>query len=276
MFRTALTISFILIASCASAANYGSMQIDWRTQRSGGDYTNFYTNNLEQCAQSCTRDARCQAFDFNINDNSCWLKDRTPLARPSDHVVSGTRKWTNSGPGNGGVVGGIRLERGKAHPGGDYTNYFANNPGQCAQSCANDPRCRAFDYNTSNKTCWLKDRVNMAQNVWDVVTGVKQQNYGGGSWNGGSNRPSYHPPGDIYWDYSANRPCPSGFVNCDVRGNCGMRGNEATCRKNVQGGYGGHRPGDIYWDYSANRPCPSGYVNCDMRGNCGKRGNSCR
>lgn len=96
-----------------------------------------------------------------------------------------------------------------------------------------------------------------------------------GNWEGG--RAPYHPRGDIYWDYSANRPCARGYVNCDASGDCGRRGNEGTCR-NTGGGSGGHPPGNIFWDYDRQRPCPNGYVNCDARGACGKRGNasSCR
>lgn len=103
-------------------------------------------------------------------------------------------------------------------------------------------------------------------------------NHGGQSGdNLGGSRPSHHPPGDIHWDYTNNRPCPSGYVNCDVSGDCGRRGNKATCR-NLGGGNGGHPPGDIFWDYDRQRPCPKGYVNCDASGGCGKRGNasSCR
>ncbi len=103
-------------------------------------------------------------------------------------------------------------------------------------------------------------------------------NHGGQSdnnWDG--NRPPIHPHGDIYWDYTNNRPCPRGYVNCDVSGDCGRRGNDATCR-NLRGGSGGHPPGDIFWDYGRQRPCPNGYINCDAKGACGKRGNasSCR
>ncbi len=101
----------------------------------------------------------------------------------------------------------------------------------------------------------------------------------GGQNNGNreGGRAPYHPRGDIYWDYSANRPCARGYVNCDASGDCGRRGNEATCR-NRGGGSGGHPPGNIFWDYDRQRPCPNGYVNCDARGACGKRGDasSCR
>jgi len=273
MFRLLLTVCIVFTASSVVAGNYGNMQIYQSLQRPGGDYNNFYANNYEQCANACTRDSRCRAFDFDRRQKTCWLKDRVPRPVTNYDVVSGTKR---SGGGNVGndVVGGIPMERGRSRPGGDYTNFRAENGAQCAMECSKDPRCRAFDFNGNQRVCWLKDRVPAAVNGRNIVSGVKRgQNYGGSG--GGGYRPSNHPPGDIYWDYASHRPCPSGYVNCDTKGSCGRRGNAETCRNLGHGG-GGYGQGGIYWDYSANRPCPPGYVNCDRKGSCGKRGDASR
>jgi len=271
MSRIFWTLFIVFIASFAFARSHGGMQIDPSTQRPGGDYTEFYVNNYEQCAESCSRDSRCHAFDFNRDKKKCWLKDRVPRPVTNYSVVSGTKRGTDSGNGNK-VIAGIYVEQGRSRPGGDYTNFRAKHAEQCAMECSKDPRCQAFDFNGNDRTCWLKDRVSAAINGRNIVSGAKRYNNSGGG-SGGSG--GYHPDGDIYWDYASHRSCPKGYVNCDAKGSCGRRGNEETCR-NLGGG--SHRSGDIYWDYASHRPCSNGYVNCDAKGSCGRRGNeeTCR
>ncbi|MEA3468148.1 MAG: PAN/Apple domain-containing protein [Thermodesulfobacteriota bacterium] len=184
LFRTGLVILISIVASSAMANQASGMQIDKKTQRSGSDYTSFYSKNANHCARECANDSRCQAFDYNRNDRTCWLKDRIPPARHNRDIVSGVKERYNSGHDNN--IDGFRLDRGMARSGHDYARFATKNVRQCARSCTNDFRCRAFDFNINNRICYLKDRVPALHRNRDVVSGAKHDDgYGGGNGNYG-------------------------------------------------------------------------------------------
>lgn len=72
-------------------------------------------------------------------------------------------------------------------PGGDYTNYDVRDVDECARECERDRRCRAFDFDTYNRRCWLKDRVPEPSNNRDIISGVRK---GGGHGDGGGRVPA--------------------------------------------------------------------------------------
>ena len=76
------------------------------------------------------------------------------------------------------------------------------------------------------------------------------------------------PPQNVdcrYWDYKRNRPCPSGRVNNDCRGDC-----ESLPYQQQPQQYPQQNVDCRYWDYRQNRPCPPGYINKDCQGGCGR------
>lgn len=62
------------------------------TQRPGGDYTRFQTNNGRECAKQCASESRCVAFDFTSSDYFCYLKSWRPPARHYPGIISGVKK----------------------------------------------------------------------------------------------------------------------------------------------------------------------------------------
>ena len=62
------------------------------TQRPGGDYTRFQTNDGHECARQCARESRCVAFDFTSSDYFCYLKSWRPGARHYPGIISGVKK----------------------------------------------------------------------------------------------------------------------------------------------------------------------------------------
>ncbi len=180
LFRTGLVMLISLVASSAMANQVSGMQIDKKTQRSGGDYSSFYSKNVNHCARECANDSRCLAFDYTRDDQTCWLKNRIPRARQNRDVVSGVKERYDSGHDNN--VDGFRLDHGMSRKGSDYDQFTSRNVKQCARSCANDFRCRAFDFNKNYRVCYLKDRVPSLHRNRDVVSGVRHDDsYGGGN-----------------------------------------------------------------------------------------------
>ena len=59
-------------------------------------------------------------------------------------------------------------------PGGDYAGLRVQNVDGCIQACESDRRCRAFDFNTEDRQCWLKDRIPQSRANRSVISGVKK------------------------------------------------------------------------------------------------------
>jgi len=191
LLRIVLVIFLSFIASSAFAQQINGMQIDRGTQRPGSDYTKFWSKNAKHCARECANDYRCQAFDFDKNSRACYLKDRVPYGKQNWNVVSGVKVRDDYGSAN--TIDGFRLDRGLARTGSDFAQFGVRNVRQCARACANDYRCKAFDFNRNDRNCYLKDRVPALHRNQAVVSGVKQDNdygrddgFGGGDWGGGS------------------------------------------------------------------------------------------
>lgn len=75
---------------------------------------------------------------------------------------------------SGAVIKGISVSGNTDIPGGDYDN-ISNviSIEQCVSFCAADQRCRAFSYVSSQRACWLKDRVNASVRHIGVTAGKK-------------------------------------------------------------------------------------------------------
>ena len=64
------------------------------------------------------------------------------------------------GAANAEQLEGTDVDRGYQRAGSDYANYHAKNARHCARDCMEESRCKAFDFNKYDQTCWLKDRAN--------------------------------------------------------------------------------------------------------------------
>lgn len=182
MIRTLLMIFFIFLASSTLAEGQSKINLDYDFQRPGGDYTNFFTANARECAQKCERSNSCQAFDFHSSDKSCWLKNIAYPGRRYPGVISGAKRPGHSGGGYAGSSGRtenatpahIHLDYDTQRPGGDYTRFQSRGAQECAQQCAKEPQCVAFDYTTSDSFCYLKSWRPPSRYYSGIVSGVKR------------------------------------------------------------------------------------------------------
>lgn len=79
----------------------------------------------------------------------------------------------------------IELFYNEQRPGGDYAGLRVENVDECIQACENDRRCRAFDFNTDEPQCWLKDRVPRSRVNRTSISGVKKKNWSDNQVSGG-------------------------------------------------------------------------------------------
>ncbi|WP_051309153.1 peptidoglycan-binding protein [Desulfogranum japonicum] len=68
----------------------------------------------------------------------------------------------------------MQLDYNYQRPGGDYTSFWARNADECARQCENSRRCKAFDFHSSDNSCWLKSYAYSPRYYRGVVSGVKQ------------------------------------------------------------------------------------------------------
>ncbi len=70
---------------------YG-IQLFENVKRNGGDYTSFTVANVEECARACSRDHRCESFNYGKEKHDCWLKNNVPSGVPNNTVISGVKR----------------------------------------------------------------------------------------------------------------------------------------------------------------------------------------
>ena len=73
----------------------GGVRIDLNRDYFGNDYRKL-ASNLKDCIKACEDDRRCEAFTFNGDTNTCWLKDPAPPLRevgplPSADWIAGKK-----------------------------------------------------------------------------------------------------------------------------------------------------------------------------------------
>ena len=98
--------------------------------------------------------------------------------------ISGVALALMVGTSSAEELAGMDVDRGYQRPGSDYAHYHVKNAKHCARDCYEDNRCRAFDFNKNDHTCWLKDRVPAKTRNSEINTGGKpghHYDYGYGS-----------------------------------------------------------------------------------------------
>ncbi len=70
---------------------YG-IQLFPNVKRNGGDYTNFTVGSVEECARACSKDHRCESFNYGKEKRDCWLKNNVPGGEPNNTVISGVKR----------------------------------------------------------------------------------------------------------------------------------------------------------------------------------------
>ena len=59
------------------------------------------------------------------------------------------------------------------YPGGDYRSFPKPTWQSCSRACFVDTQCKAFTYDTSDRTCWLKNQIVDASFVSHSIAGRK-------------------------------------------------------------------------------------------------------
>lgn len=139
----------------------------------GGDYRSFRSSGVSRCKDDCRDDRRCKAYTFNLETETCYLKDRVGNYQSNRDTVTGIKSDT----GGGRPWGGDHLteEDGYDYRGGDYNSFDTSGVSACKSACQRDDRCTAYTYNRRTDRCYLKDRIGEYQRNSDTVTGVKEE-----------------------------------------------------------------------------------------------------
>lgn len=189
--RICFSAMLILLMFGSSGQANNNFDFYYNQQRPGGDYTNYDVRDVDECARECERDRRCQAFDFDTYNKRCWLKDRVPDASNNRDIISGVRKGgghNSSGGRPPANIAGLKIQDNVKINGGDYQNFTVNNVQECAQACARDNTCTAFNYGKEQRDCWLKNSVPQTENNNTVISGVKDGHRGGNNQQAQNNR----------------------------------------------------------------------------------------
>jgi PAN domain len=138
----------------------------------GHDYADFPARGADGCKAECRRDARCRAYAYNLRTGTCYLKDRVAPRQRNSETVAGVKGEGTGWPGPGG--GDFREIEGVDSRGGDYDDFRARGATACREECQRDRRCRAYTFNRSSETCYLKDRGGELRPNRDTVSGIRQ------------------------------------------------------------------------------------------------------
>jgi hypothetical protein len=68
----------------------------------------------------------------------------------------------------------ITIDQNTRRSGGDYTSFSTATARQCAEYCQKSSRCQAFDFYSSDHSCWLKSTAYPSSYYAGAVSGSKQ------------------------------------------------------------------------------------------------------
>ena len=60
--------------------------------QSGSDFSSLRTQDANACLATCEVNSRCEAFTFNVQSGTCYLKSTVGTFRPLTGRVSGARR----------------------------------------------------------------------------------------------------------------------------------------------------------------------------------------
>ena len=66
-------------------------RVDSAMARPGGDYRQLFLPDFQACAEHCSRQARCRAFDYFPDSGRCLLKTLVPPPWPAPRAISGVK-----------------------------------------------------------------------------------------------------------------------------------------------------------------------------------------
>jgi len=149
-------------------------------KRNSADYRSFNSGNLKRCARACADDNRCQSFNFGKEQKDCHLKDNVVEGVNNNTVISGVKKSAENDYRNDDHRGhssekmfGVHITRNIKRNSADYRSFNSGNLKQCAKACADDHRCKSFNFGKERKDCHLKDNVVKGNQNNTVISGVK-------------------------------------------------------------------------------------------------------
>jgi hypothetical protein len=141
--------------------------------RRGDDYDSVRLRSLSDCQATCRRDERCRAYTWSAREGRCWLKSKVNSPEPDRDMVTGYKTENDAGGPGGGGRGRVSEEWGLDRRGSDFSTFRSDRLADCQDACEREGRCRAYTFDTRNRLCYLKDRVNAPQPDAGMVTGTK-------------------------------------------------------------------------------------------------------
>lgn len=114
-------------------------------------------------------DEGCKAEFLVESDRDDYRRDddRRDDYRHDDYRHNDRRSYNKE------VIAGVTIYRDVKRSGADYRNFNSGNVKRCAEVCADDHRCKAFNFGKQHKDCHLKDNVPNGNHNSTVVSGVK-------------------------------------------------------------------------------------------------------
>jgi hypothetical protein len=154
-----------------------SYQMEFKTDRPGGDYRDFELPNADPkaCAAACARDVDCRAWTYGKpgaggEKAHCWLKNEVPDPVANDEFISGVK---------GGNAEGLELNTNRA--GFDFRDMELPkaDPKACQAACDRDAKCVAWTYvkagiQGERAHCWLKDQIPEPSEDESCISGIKR------------------------------------------------------------------------------------------------------
>ncbi len=94
-----LALFSILAMLAGVQVSHAAGDLEWNTDRPGGDYTSFLlpVDNPKMCQDACGGDFRCQSFTYvrvgvqSPTNARCWLKSSVRPAGTNNCCISGVK-----------------------------------------------------------------------------------------------------------------------------------------------------------------------------------------
>lgn len=132
----------------------------WEGPQAGIDYPyndlqSFQINQVSDCGNACINNRQCMGFITNDAADYCWLKssfgNKNSNVDRNAYILNRNTPSTDS-RWKGPVSQGWYFGNDAYIP---STGISINNVSDCAQTCVNDPKCKAFVVDNNVNNCWF-------------------------------------------------------------------------------------------------------------------------
>jgi S1-C subfamily serine protease len=158
-----LSLAVLCFTGAASGGDQFSIYLD--ADAPGYDYQRFDPPSFSYCQSRCGAETACRAFTYNVAKQVCFLKSN-----------GGNWLIRHEGAITGRKIAGnqFSISNNKDAPGHDYDRLDPPSLSFCESRCSEEPKCRAFVFDTAERGCFLKYEGNIQLvRHREAVTGIK-------------------------------------------------------------------------------------------------------